>query len=315
MTTPDPYVGAGAPPVCPRHPDRVSYVSCQRCGRPTCPECQRPAAVGIQCVDCVAEARRAAPRTGTRYGASARSGSRPVVTLGIIALCVLVYVGQLASDRLTVDLAFVPFLAQAEPWRFLTAAFAHSPGFLLHILFNMYALWITGSYLEPLLGRARFLALYLVSAVGGSVGFLLLASGRAWFTPVVGASGAVFGLFAALFVLNRHLGRQTGGILAILAINTVLGFVVQGIAWQAHLGGAIAGAAVALALVLTSAPGRSRAAQARRRWQWPAIGLVLAVVVFLAYLRLSSVDDYGVVALGTTVVHTLSTGLGITTVV
>jgi len=309
-----PYpVGAGAPPVCPRHPDRISYVSCQRCGRPTCPECQRPAAVGIQCVDCVAEARRTAPRTGTRYGGAGRPGGRPVVTLGIIALCVAVYAGQLVSDRVTVELAFYPVLAWEEPWRFLTAAFAHSPGFLLHILFNMYALWITGSYLEPLLGRARFLALYLVSAVGGSVGVLLLAAGQAWVTPVVGASGAVFGLFAALFVLNRHLGRQTGGILAVLVINMVLGFVVQGIAWQAHLGGAATGALVALALVATSVRGRTRAAALRRRWQWPAVGLVLVALVVLAYLRLASVGLAAPVEPG--VVHTLSTGLGITTAV
>ena len=127
-----------------------------------------------------------------------------LTTLTIVALCVLVYVGQRTSDRLTFDLAFVPFLAESEPWRFLTAAFAHSPGSLLHIAFNMYALWITGNYLEPLLGRLRFLALYLVSAVGGSVGFLVLADGQQWFTPVVGASGAVFGLFAALLVLNPH---------------------------------------------------------------------------------------------------------------
>lgn len=288
-TTPDPTVGAGAPPVCPRHPDRVAYVSCQRCGRPTCPECQRPAAVGIQCVDCVAEAARTAPRAQTRFGGpSVPTSSRPVVTLTIVALCVLVYVGQRTSDRLTFDLAFVPFLAESEPWRFLTAAFAHSPGSLLHIAFNMYALWITGNYLEPLLGRLRFLALYLVGAVGGSVGFLVLADGQQWFTPVVGASGAVFGLFAALLVLNRHLGRQTAGIAVILVINTVIGFSVPGIAWQAHLGGAVTGAAVAGALVLTSARGRDARAVARRRWQWPAIALVLLLVVGVAALRLAT---------------------------
>ena len=116
----------------------------------------------------------------------------------------------------------------------------------------MFALWQIGIYLEPMLGRVRFAALYLISALGGSVGYLLLATppggiadlqqGSSWVIGTVGASGAVFGLFAALLVLNRHLGRSSAGIVVVLAINAVLGFVVPGIAWQAHLGGAITGA-------------------------------------------------------------------------
>ena len=154
---------------------------------------------------------------------------------------------------MTRDLAFVPVLGSTEPWRFLTAAFAHAPGQVLHILFNMYALWQIGQYLEPMLGRVRFAILYLVSAFGGSVGYLLLASPpplpltqtgidhSSWVVSMVGASGAVFGLFGALLVLNRHLGRSSGPMFGVLAINAVLGFVVPGIAWQAHLGGLLTG--------------------------------------------------------------------------
>lgn len=291
-------MSAPAPPVCPRHPDRPSYVNCQRCNRPVCPECQRPAAVGIQCVDCVREQARTVRRPTSRFGAAA-TGGRPVVTLSLIAICAVVYVGQLVNDRVTIELMFVPLLAETEPWRFLTAAFAHSPNSVMHILFNMFALWITGQYLEPLLGRAKFLALYLISAVGGSVGFLLLAQlpeqlgqPSGWTTPTVGASGAVFGLFAATLVLNSHLGRETGGIIAIFLINGALGFVLPNIAWQAHLGGAITGAAIALVLAATAPKGVTVVeAASRRRWFWPAMVGLLVLLAAASAWRIQSVEN------------------------
>lgn len=289
---------APAPPVCPRHPDRTSYVSCQRCGRPACPECQRPAAVGIQCVDCVREQAKTVRQPTSRFGAPARGG-RPIVTMVLIGICVLVYIGQLTNDRVTFELMFVPLLAETEPWRFLTAAFAHSTGGFMHILFNMFALWITGQYLEPLLGRLKFLALFVISAIGGSVGFLLLAQlperlgePSGWTTPTVGASGAVFGLFAATLVLNRHLGRETGGIVAVLGINVVLGFVLPNIAWQAHLGGAVTGAILAGILALTAPAGQTtEQTAARRRWFWPAALALLAVLAAASLWRITSVEN------------------------
>lgn len=291
-------MSAPAPPVCPRHPDRPSYVTCQRCDRPACPECQRPAAVGIQCVDCVRAQAKTVRQPTSRFGAPTRGG-RPIVTLTLIAICVVVYVGQLVNDRVTVEMMFVPLLAESQPWRFLTAAFAHSPGSVMHILFNMFALWITGQYLEPLLGRVKFLVLYLVSAIGGSVGFLLLAQlpeqlgeRSGWTTPTVGASGAVFGLFAAVLVLNHHLGRETGGIIGVFLINGVLGFVLPNIAWQAHLGGAITGAAVALVLAVTAPAGRTTAqTAARRRWFWPAVLGILVGLAAASLWRIAAVDN------------------------
>ena len=282
MSEPSPYE---AEPVCPRHPDRVSYVRCQRCGRPTCPECQRPAAVGVQCLDCVREGQKSMRMPRTQFGAKVTPGGRPIVTMTIIGICAAVWLVQKASPTFSTALEFWPPAARSEPWRFLTSAFEHSPGQILHILFNMYALWILGQYLEPMLGRLRFAALYLICAIGGSVGYLWLtspqldqASGSYFWTPVVGASGAVFGLFGALLVLNRHLGRSSGPILGVIAINAVIGFVVPGIAWQAHAGGLLTGIALA-ALITATAP------QSRRRLQLPALAAVLVLLAVAATAR------------------------------
>ncbi|HET9869923.1 MAG TPA: rhomboid family intramembrane serine protease, partial [bacterium] len=252
MSQQHPGAPAGAP-VCPRHPERVSYVSCQRCGRPTCPDCQRSAAVGIQCVDCVRETAKAMPVRRTIFGGAVRTG-RPVVTLTMMAICVVAYVLDLVLPNSFVfqTFAYAPFLTESEPWRMLTSAFLHSTN-IMHIAFNMYALWILGQALEPAFGRARFLAIYVISALAGSVGVLLMTPVD---TTVVGASGAIFGLFGALFVVQRKRGGDLRSIVVLLVINAALGFFIPGIAWQAHLGGLIAGALCAA--VVSYAPARNR---------------------------------------------------------
>ncbi len=286
-------------PVCPRHPDRVSYVRCQRCNRPTCPECQRPAAVGIQCVDCVREGQKSARRGTTVFGGGVTDG-RPRATQVLVAICVVVYVGQLTSRGLTDQIAFVPYLGDTEPWRFLTSAFAHSPGSYFHILFNMYALWIMGSYLEPLMGRVRFVATYLISALGGSVGYLVLAFPHsvaelnrgnfgAWETPVVGASGAVFGLFGAFLFLQKRLGRSSAWMYATIAINAVLGFVIPNIAWQGHLGGFLTGLACGAVIAFTGRRESGRAGSWRVHWAGlSAIAVVLVLLAVAKYAVTSS---------------------------
>lgn len=245
MTTPEtPGKPAAAPPSCPRHPDRVSYVRCQRCGRPTCPECAVPATVGVHCIDCVREARKAAPARLSALGAKVSPGA-PVITYTIVALCVLSYVVQLAvgSQSWIVRWGFSPVIAETEPWRFVTGAFLHSAS-IWHIAMNMYALWIVGPYLEQILGRWRFTALYLLSAIGGHVTILLLAdpSRLDWYTFTVGASGAVFGLFGAVFLVLRRVGQDARGMLILIGINLVFGFVFSGISWQGHVGGLVTGA-------------------------------------------------------------------------
>lgn len=270
---PPPPVPAGEAPVCPRHPDRVSYVRCQRCGRPTCAQCQRPAAVGVHCIDCV-RAAAASRRSGTTVFGGRVRGGRPVVTFTLIGLSVLSFLLQRTVPGWTDLWWFSPVQGYAQPWRFLTAAFVHSPGSLLHIGFNMYALWILGQFLEPALGRWRFIALYLTSAVGGSVAVLLLVtSSSGWLTPVVGASGAVFGLFGALLLALRRLGRDATQIVLVLVINAVLGFVIPGIAWQAHLGGLLTG--LALGGAFAYAPRGSRMTVG-------VVGVALVAVVLVA---------------------------------
>lgn len=238
---------SGEVPVCPRHLDRISYVRCQRCGRPACPECQRTAAVGVQCVDCLKESARSAPTQKTVYGGAVRQG-KPLVTYTLIGLCLAVFGLQFLLPDLVGRFGYAPYYTLFAPWTMLTSAFLHSQGFILHVGFNMYILWLIGQNLEPLLGRVRFLSLYLISAFGGSVGVLLLSPVT---TLVIGASGAVFGLFGALFVVQRQRGGDVRQLVILLAINAVLGFVVPGIAWQAHLGGLIAGALVAAVLAYT----------------------------------------------------------------
>lgn len=248
--------GAQSPPVCPRHPDRVSYVRCQRCGQPVCSECQRPASVGVQCVDCVARAQQAAHTarpsgsfgsapSAPRTAAARRRAGKPIVTYVLLGLMVVVFLAQMALGG-TIDLmlGFWPGAALVAPWQFLTGGFLH--GSVLHILFNGYALYICGQFLEPSLGRARFLTVFLASVLAGHVAYLLAVGtplGPAWGTSyAVGASGGVFGLFAALFVVQRRLGGQATQVLVLLGINLVYGFMVSNIAWQAHVGGLLIGA-------------------------------------------------------------------------
>ncbi|MBR7742557.1 rhomboid family intramembrane serine protease [Phycicoccus sp. BSK3Z-2] len=280
-------------PVCPRHPDRESYVRCQRCRRPVCPECQRPAAVGVQCVDCVREGQKSVRQARTVFGGTVTDG-RPVVSFTLIGMCVVVYLFQQVMPGLTGDISFVPALGESQPWRFLTSAFAHGP--IFHIAFNMYALFLMGQYLEPMLGRARYIALYLLSAVGGSVVYLLLSGpsstyaeavagqGVGWWTPAVGASGAVFGLFGAYLVLQRRLNRSAAGMYVIIGINAVIGFVYPNIAWQAHLGGFVVGAACAAAIGYL---GRAKSMTERGRptVHWAALAGIGVVLVVLAVAR------------------------------
>ncbi len=262
---------------CYRHPDRQSFVLCQRCLRTICPECQTQAAVGVICPECLRDQQKsqtpAQAKAQRRWGRSrarvvTASDSRPLVTYGIILVTAIVYLTQLIPGSPVQQwLAFYAPLLYPElsgvfqPWRLLTVLVVHAS--IWHIGLNMLALWMIGRSLEPLLGRGRFLALYLISGLGGSVAVTLLGFG----SPVVGASGAIFGLFGALLVIGRHIGANVTSIAILIGINFAFPFV-QGlmagsmaavqISWQAHLGGLIAGAAAGFVFARTRTVRRRR---------------------------------------------------------
>lgn len=242
--------GAGPVPTCFRHPDREAYVRCNRCERRICPDCMREAPVGFHCVSCVAEGQKNARGARTTFGGKPVRG--PYVTWAVLALMAAGFVAQLGSAPNPLAAAQSPLvrtlgmwgvgIVGADQWyRLLTAAFLH--GSIWHILFNGYATYILGPQLERWLGHVRFACLWLLSALGGSVLSLVV-------TPAqlsIGASGAVFGLFGALFVLGRRMRVDIRFVLVLLGINLLLTFVVPQISWTGHIGGLVSGLALGAA--------------------------------------------------------------------
>jgi membrane associated rhomboid family serine protease len=271
---------------CYRHPDRQSYVLCQRCGRTICPECQTPAAVGVICPECMAQQRASAPKTKPAILTRMTGRGAPVVTYSLIGICVLVYILQSLpgiGGAVTQAIQYAGAYsyptgtfggAGFEPWRMLTTVFAHAS--ILHVALNMYTLWVFGMLLEPLLGRARFLALFLISGFAGSVGVLLIASPV---QPVVGASGAIFGMLGAFLVIQRRLGGNSTQLLVLVGINLVIGFIPSfGIAWQAHVGGLVGGLLVGLIFVETRTI-------SRQRWQIPLLVVLCVILVAVSLIH------------------------------
>lgn len=242
---------------CYRHPDRATGITCTRCDRPICPDCMTPASVGYQCPECVrgrsAASRATQPRTiaGAALADDTRLVTKIILGVNAAVFLAVLFAGRPLLDELDMlGYAFDPGtltwvgVATGEWYRMLTAAFLHQQ--IWHIGFNMLALWFLGPPLEAALGRVRFLALYLVSALAGStLSYLLAAQNQ----PSLGASGAIFGLFGATAVLMRRLRYDMRPIGILLAINLVLTFTWENIAWQAHIGGLVAGAAIAFGMV------------------------------------------------------------------
>lgn len=224
---------------CYRHPDREAYISCQRCSQLICPECMRDASVGFHCPSCVSEAAKSvrAPRTIAGGALSAHVGR---VSFVLIGLNVIAYIAQLATEGDPGSVfqrgAMQSYaVADGDYWRLLTAAFLH--GSLLHIAFNMYALYLFGPFVEKALGTARFIAAYLTTAIGSSVFVYWLERPE---LATIGASGAVFGLFGMALMLLLRAKQDVTTLIVLLAINGVIS--LQGnISWQGHLGGFVAG--------------------------------------------------------------------------
>jgi membrane associated rhomboid family serine protease len=209
----------------------------------------RSAAVGHQCVECVQAGARTVRQPRTHFGGRQRSAV-PVLTYALIAINVLAFVLQMASGNLEKQLAlWPPAVADGQFYRLVTSAFLHYGA--THLLFNMWALYVVGPPLEMWLGRLRFGALYALSGLGGSVLVYLVSPLD---TATAGASGAIFGLFGATFVVGKRLAFDVRWVMVVIAINLVFTFLVpamssQRISWQAHVGGLVTGGLVAAAYV------------------------------------------------------------------
>ena len=167
---------------------------------------------------------------------------QPRVTISLIMINLVIWLLQvIPGSTFTSTLFYAPLLTVIEPWRMITAGFVHSPDNFWHILLNAYSIYIFGRVIEPMLGPVRFLVLYLVSIFGGSAMVLWLGEPV---VPVVGASGAFFGLMGAYLIMLRAIGDNSGLLVGLIAVNLAFGFLVPGISWQGHLGGLLAGMAV-----------------------------------------------------------------------
>ncbi|MFC8964571.1 MULTISPECIES: rhomboid family intramembrane serine protease [unclassified Streptomyces] len=274
-------------PTCYRHPDRETGVRCTRCERPICPECMVSASVGFQCPDCIrggsgtGHAPTATqPRTiaGGTVTADPRLVTKVLIGLNVALYLVQRVVGDSFTDQFTLFgrallSGELQGVAEGQWYRMLTSMFLH--GSPTHIIFNMLTLWWIGGPLEAALGRARYISLYFISGLAGSaLCYLLTAPNQ----PSLGASGAIYGLFGATAVLMRRLNSDMRPIIALLVINLIFTFGWSGIAWQAHIGGLVAGVVVGYAMV--HAP-RER----RNLVQYGVCALFLVVVVGTTLLR------------------------------
>jgi membrane associated rhomboid family serine protease len=279
--------GSAAAPLarCYRHPMRETGVRCVRCNRPICPECMRPASVGFHCPDDVKLGTATVRQPLTAVGARARNRI-PLVTGTLIGLNVAVYLVTAVTtvrgfNHPEASSLFEKWQLQPERvassdefYRLLTSAFLHVS--VLHILFNMAALAIIGPYLERLLGPWRFAAVYLLAALGGSVAVYAFGSR---YTPVAGASGAIFGLFGAALLLVRELGLDRQWLIATIVLNFAFTFAVADISKLGHLGGFVVGCLATVAIA-----GPSWRARRRLPVQTQLIGLCAVLVLLIGVI-------------------------------
>jgi membrane associated rhomboid family serine protease len=265
--------------VCYRHPKRETNVHCSNCERPICPDCMTVTPVGMRCPECARERTRV-----TRVTPGIRLGRAPA-TYVLIALNVVGFLAEVATGSplglgFTFEAAgsvyrhlalYGPAVADGEWYRLITAGFLHAG--LIHILFNMVALYFLGSLLEPGIGTPRFLAVYFVSLLAGSFGALLVTPN----TPSLGASGAVFGVMSAAFIVARHRGVEqlAGQIGFFILLNIFFTLGVRGISIGAHFGGLIAGALCALLIVYAER-------RTRRPVELEVLGMAALAVISVA---------------------------------
>jgi len=285
------------PRYCYRHPDRETGLSCSDCGRPICADCATFAAVGIRCPD-HAGARGGKKSTQIRppkvhraQGMALATGSAPV-TKALIAINVAIYLitveqggGGLSNPGGSLFFRWIlygPLVIHGGWYRLVTSMFLHAS--LLHIGFNMYALWVIGTPVEQYLGRARYLGLYLVSGLAGSAGALVLTP----HSPTLGASGAVFGVLGSMMILEWQItGRLAGNALTWIVINLVIDFVYNGFGGAISIGGHIGGAIGGILITLGYAHWRGGRAQYGQLGAAGVFGLVAVALasIAIAYFR------------------------------
>ncbi|GLF96691.1 rhomboid family intramembrane serine protease [Streptomyces yaizuensis] len=280
-------------PHCYRHPGSETGISCTRCERPICTECMISASVGFQCPECVRTGSGtghdpAAQRPRTIAGGAVHDDSflvtKVLVGLNVAVFALVLALGERFVSRLElIGYAFSPQLGEVvgvahDQWyRLLTAAFLHQE--LSHILFNLLGLWFLGRMVEPALGRSRYLALYLLSGLGGSVLAYVVAAPN---QPSLGASGAIFGLMGAFVVLARRIQLDMRPVVLILGVSLVLTFARPDISWEGHIGGLLTGGAIAAAMVY--APRKHRTLVQGAVCGAVLLGLVAAVLIRTAAL-------------------------------
>ncbi|MFL6120927.1 rhomboid family intramembrane serine protease [Actinophytocola sp.] len=284
-------------PACVRHPDRPTGLRCVRCDRPACPDCLREASVGYQCVDCVAEGSKSVRPARTVSGARAQRSTRPMVVVPVLILLnVLVFAATAfearsitGNDRssLFVDWTLVPSLvAGGDYWRLVTAGFLHFGNYggygPVHLIFNMFALYVLGRDLEVVLGRVRFLAVYALALLGGSVSVMLFGEALG---SVAGASGAIYGLFGGIAVVVFRAKMNPRPVLILLGINIFLSVALPGISLLGHLGGLVVGAGATAALVY--APRNKNLV----RFQVLACVAIAVVLVVVVAVRIGAMDS------------------------
>lgn len=312
MTQPSDGQAATGVPTCYRHPDRETWIRCQRCDRSICPDCMRDAAVGFQCPDCVKQASKGSRQNRAMYGGE-RSADPRLTSYVLIALNAVVWLaiaatggrlsrvldllalaptgrctsesvpsqyypgigdGRICEQLTSNDGIWHPGVADGAWWQLLTSAFTHVE--IWHVAMNMFALFVFGPALEGIVGRARFLAIYLVSGLASSVMVLFLASPD---SSTVGASGALFGLLGALLVTARKARLNSQWLMQNLVIGVVITVVGwRSISWQGHLGGFIGG--VVTAAIIAYAPKSNRTVV-----QWTGLAVVTVVLLTLAVVR------------------------------
>jgi membrane associated rhomboid family serine protease len=236
---------------CYRHPDRETGVACSSCGRPICPDCMTPTPVGMRCPECASQRTKVVRGVGRQEGFAQTPATYVLIGLSVIGYLIEIATGAGgfsggSLSQFMIDFGlYGPLVTEGEWYRLVTSGFLHAG--LIHLGFNMFLLFFLGRLLEPALGTPRFLVLYFASLLAGSFGALLLDPNAL----TVGASGAVYGLAGATFVIARGRGMEAlaGQIGFLIVFNLIFSFVVPNISVGGHLGGLAGGVLCALIIV------------------------------------------------------------------